>query len=549
MSWPWSELGLSGPSDLAAVRQAYSEKLKSTHPEEDPEGFQHLYQAYQEARRLARKGAAPAPQREPEEISGPKEECPPEPEGQPEAEEWNYDRIFAEESRRRAEEQERRMAWRRERFFAKYPAAAPEERQRREHQWVRLEAVLTLIQDLSDSHAPLSEWVDFLYSGAFFSVKGDEEFVDGLEDFLRRTPDLEETVKNELAQAFGLRKRGVPPVWFGLQDLLTGTDHSAPEVTPAPAPVEKKPLWKRWPVRIAIVFLVLLAGIPLAARQIREIRERPRREANARMCQYLEEDLGRRMESLQEGQSYENLFSVWDDPNLVFVARPDGERDLAAGRRGYTTNYGNIVLTRILKEFAAQQGWELDEIDEGGVANIYGGSPGGYIFQVSLSGEEEGVAALGALMESLEEEDWYQVCQPEYTLQLGRYNLTYYTYTSDTPFDRGFLLDYYQNDAGPSFCAYLAEESGLVQEDFGETPWELVPQGAVELEGDRWFLVSGVNADTGETVRQYLYRGMDLTSVPAEEFSLELKEYWLRGGDTFHSPWKDMPRYIHITRK
>ncbi len=54
MSWPWSELGLPGPSDLAAVRHAYAECLKTTHPEEDPEGFQRLNEAYQQARQLAR---------------------------------------------------------------------------------------------------------------------------------------------------------------------------------------------------------------------------------------------------------------------------------------------------------------------------------------------------------------------------------------------------------------------------------------------------------------------------------------------------------------
>lgn len=62
MSWPWSELGLSGPSDLAEVRRAYAERLKTTHPEEDPEGFQRLHKAYREARSRARRsGAHPGP--------------------------------------------------------------------------------------------------------------------------------------------------------------------------------------------------------------------------------------------------------------------------------------------------------------------------------------------------------------------------------------------------------------------------------------------------------------------------------------------------------
>ncbi len=37
MNWPWRELGLPGPADLSEVRRAYAERLKTTHPEEDPE--------------------------------------------------------------------------------------------------------------------------------------------------------------------------------------------------------------------------------------------------------------------------------------------------------------------------------------------------------------------------------------------------------------------------------------------------------------------------------------------------------------------------------
>lgn len=77
MSWPWSQLGLSGPSELSEVRHAYAEKLKTTHPEEDPEGFQRLHSAYQLASRMARQqkrraaASTPEPQRERERPSQP----------------------------------------------------------------------------------------------------------------------------------------------------------------------------------------------------------------------------------------------------------------------------------------------------------------------------------------------------------------------------------------------------------------------------------------------------------------------------------------------
>ena len=75
MSWPWSQLGLPGPSGLSEVRHAYAEKLKTTHPEEDPEGFQRLHSAYQLASRMARQqkreGGAPQPERPPQPTSKP----------------------------------------------------------------------------------------------------------------------------------------------------------------------------------------------------------------------------------------------------------------------------------------------------------------------------------------------------------------------------------------------------------------------------------------------------------------------------------------------
>ena len=63
MSWPWNELGLTGPVGPEEVKHAYAQRLKEVHPEEDPEGFQRLHRAYQMARRLSRTagGSAAAP--------------------------------------------------------------------------------------------------------------------------------------------------------------------------------------------------------------------------------------------------------------------------------------------------------------------------------------------------------------------------------------------------------------------------------------------------------------------------------------------------------
>ncbi len=50
---PWTVLGIDITSDLILIKRTYSQLLKQSHPEEDPEGFQRLREAYEAARRIA----------------------------------------------------------------------------------------------------------------------------------------------------------------------------------------------------------------------------------------------------------------------------------------------------------------------------------------------------------------------------------------------------------------------------------------------------------------------------------------------------------------
>ena len=66
----WEILGISPTTDLAAIRHAYAEKTRTCHPEEDPEGFDKLHTAFQEATQYARRSrrsapAAPKPEKRP----------------------------------------------------------------------------------------------------------------------------------------------------------------------------------------------------------------------------------------------------------------------------------------------------------------------------------------------------------------------------------------------------------------------------------------------------------------------------------------------------
>lgn len=57
----WEILGISPTTDLAAIRHAYAEKTRACHPEDDPEGFDRLHTAFQEATQYARRSRRPAP--------------------------------------------------------------------------------------------------------------------------------------------------------------------------------------------------------------------------------------------------------------------------------------------------------------------------------------------------------------------------------------------------------------------------------------------------------------------------------------------------------
>ena len=71
----WTILGLEPTEDISAIKRAYAEKARLCHPEEDPEGFLQLRQAYQAALACAEGGTPP--------------EGPPSGPEEPEDEGWN----------------------------------------------------------------------------------------------------------------------------------------------------------------------------------------------------------------------------------------------------------------------------------------------------------------------------------------------------------------------------------------------------------------------------------------------------------------------------
>ena len=112
----WNILGIPPQTDLAAIRAAYAEKTRACHPEEDPEGFAALHEAYRAAMVQARQWRsrpAEAESAEPEPVAqkvgllAPLEEQGPAPEPEEDlfaGTEFAHDAIRPEELRHLEEE-------------------------------------------------------------------------------------------------------------------------------------------------------------------------------------------------------------------------------------------------------------------------------------------------------------------------------------------------------------------------------------------------------------------------------------------------------------
>ena len=66
----WTTLGVEPTNDEREVRRAYARRLKEVHPEDDPDGFKALREAYERALDMARRGWAVPPARKPRRKKG-----------------------------------------------------------------------------------------------------------------------------------------------------------------------------------------------------------------------------------------------------------------------------------------------------------------------------------------------------------------------------------------------------------------------------------------------------------------------------------------------
>ena len=569
MSWPWSELGLDGPAGLPEIRRAYAQRLKTTHPEDDPEGFQRLHSAYQEASRHARRSArAAASSAPPTEPAKPAERSPKEPPEARDGPDWDYDELLKEpkSSPLSPEEADSPPAeaprpperlvrdWDYERLFAEGEAEAQEVRRRKlkalrrknraryapqdpegdgEEVWSSVCAASRALELLYAGGAPLSQWRRFLASPAFWNVRANLDFVFALEDFLEQHPDLSPEIRKAIFAAYGFEKGPGYPVYKRLYRLLNVDRREKRRM--ARASSAWRTAWRSYPrwrkALIVILFSILAAffllGIGVSVRDAcRDYTER--REAKvwkAQSLEWLEEDFGRSF--FHPLGQYPEICAPAEEPALYFWVQREGQRTERSP--GYRTNYPHVLLKQELESFAER--WELglrfDSAGEG-YQGKPGEAPGAYLFDLPLVGAGESITALGALLEDLKGRDWYQVFEDRYGGQityqifLCHGDLSFYdaVSTQGGGFDAAYARAQYETQVGPAFCRYILEESGLAARHMGED-YVLLDQGMAEIEGTAFFQVAGADKESREPRVRYLMAtgGRMLFCLPEDELS------------------------------
>ncbi|MDE7244922.1 MAG: hypothetical protein K2O18_13245 [Oscillospiraceae bacterium] len=224
--WPWSELGLDGPSALGEVKRAYAQKIKTAHPEDDPEGFSRLHRAYQAARQLAGSGHTPqsldfGP------LSFVETEKPPDPpkyaDNDAEIPFEDYERLFAEGDAEREEIRRRRAEKRLQEAQERRRTQEKIQRDRaleNEEAWSAAYEALHALEVLWSGEVSKEEWILFFHSSTFLNAQHNLDFIFGLEDFLAEHPSLPDEVRRHIYLTYKFYTGKPDTPYLGLYRML-----------------------------------------------------------------------------------------------------------------------------------------------------------------------------------------------------------------------------------------------------------------------------------------------------------------------------------------
>ncbi|WP_294475704.1 hypothetical protein [uncultured Intestinimonas sp.] len=521
MSWPWDELGLDGPASLKEVRQAYAKRLKETHPEEDSEGFQRLHEAYQAARQAARGHSPGRPRGELEEdasrdttldFSSLEEEAPKPAPQEAKGETFDFDALLEQEevplgqARGGAAEDGRDAA----RILLQQQARQKDARQedpfRRQEGESPTEAAVRIVHALLREGQSSALWEAFFTSPLFFQVKWEPAFLSGLMAAFSSYAVWEPAVRTVVLRAYGLEKGRPPEKLRMFYETISGQKAKKPSLWARIFPRKTSRKQKL----VGVVCILLLAAVFLAV----NIPNWDARRQRQTMVEWLTADIGQPVASyfLEGGvESYEDEYYLVNQPEVQFIAVPEGERDLSRGEVGYTTNFGGELLNRELEKLKDRLDvYMMDDYDP--QEELWA-----FTLRTDLTEYGEAVAAVAEKIQALAAQPWWELYPPYFTLSLAYGEVIYYTYRSgDGPFSAQEMTDAY--DAAPAtLYGRVIEESGMAALDFGDTPHTYLWKGEVEVDDWPYDLMVGVNTDTGEVMRLYFKDSIALRSIAPED--------------------------------
>lgn len=548
MNWPWSELGLPGPAGLAAVKHAYAERLKETHPEDDPEGFQRLHRAYLAARRMAARmgeavraeqggsagekdgwdegggegGEEAAKPAEPWDFEAlfaqePGGSVPP-PEGREErkkgedrtppgeAREWDFDRLLSQGERERAEAVRRKAEERLKGTTAEGAAEGG-----RGPAWDAAFAALLTLERLREENAPEADWTAFLRGGVFRGAQYIPEFVAGLTSFLKEYEDCPLSAKRLIYQSYDFGAVRPAEAAAGLRRLLK--EEPGQDRTAGGGRIRKG---RRAGLLLAAVFAALIVVAAL-----RPLLSPPE---YLRTMEYLEEDFGISLVSSPQNRGRDDhryLYWPANNPDMRFQAIYEGGRDLEQGETGYKTNYTNAMLYWSMRAFARV--WDeypllynAERTDRTGEGASGGAPPDFFLFQLPREGAGPFFQTLEDHLDAVARNDWYQTQLPEFQLYLlhGDVMIWHYQSWEDGAFSGEEVRGFYEEEFGFELLKSLLLDHGVGRWDYPDERLKEIRSGSV-LWGDIpcfWIACSGTGT-LGETLTMNYYLRKDFTAI------------------------------------
>ena len=526
MNWPWEALGLPGPADLALIRRAYAERLKRTRPEENPEGFQRLRNAYQAACRLARQGASDADATRREWDSDETESAP-----TVRGKTWDFERLFAEgEAEERGRRFQKLQELRRENQL-RYDAWRPPPTYRIAEAAIELMAIsraVSLTEELARSGAKDALWSLFCKSELFLYVKNRPDFVFALEYFLKERPEeIPQAACNALFRAYRFDKTPAGPEYRPLYELLKAR---IPE-----ARIRRVSIWRSLTGTLALILAVsalnlcadLLAAENARAEQVRD---------------WLREDFGREFVRVERRRPASSFAFLDAETETYFHATWDGPRDMGQGERGYSTNYAEARMAREIAAFADRWNYAVSPRYEPENADAARRDWRLSYLDLPLTGAGEGIIALEDLLSALKAADWYEQSPPDFRLYLGWRNWSFYEYDAQTgEFDASALRNYYEHFFGADLCRIALRGTGAARADMGRSFLLLPESGTLQIGNREFFHVIGIENPGGGALYHYLLSGdgTELFCVPGyrkipeltlqELYRMDRKAYEVKG--------------------